>query len=211
MRFKAYALLFAVSWLLLGCSPLAPREEYTNFVVLSPIPNVLNSVSSIKRQTVIGLGPIDFPRYLKRLDVVTRVDANSLEVSPVNRWGEPLDTNFERVLAENLAQLLNTDRIELYPWSRKTEIDYQIVITVQQFETTTAGQSQLSVRWIIKDGSSGKDLFSSQTDTSTPSGTGSAAAAASLSSDLADLSREVADEVTKLSQRRLAKTSIGPT
>ena len=56
------------------------------------------------------------------------------------------------MLSENLATLLNTQRIEKYPWALTTKVDYQVEVDVQRFETTSDGQSQLIASWIIRDG-----------------------------------------------------------
>ena len=85
-------------------------------------------------QLTIGVGPVDFPDYLRRLPVVTRVAPNRIDLSDEKRWAEPLDKNFTRVLSENLATLLDTQRIEKYPWPLRTKVDYQIEIDVQRFE-----------------------------------------------------------------------------
>jgi uncharacterized lipoprotein YmbA len=189
-----------------GCSPLAPRPNYSKFFILTPLADGASpgptAAWTAPRQLAIGIGPIDFPDYLRRSQVVTRSAPNQIDLSTVDRWGEPLDKNFQRVLSENLAQLLNTYRIEQYPWDRKAQVDYQIAINVQNFETTTDGQAQLNARWIIKDGSNGRDLYASETMTNTPVGTGDTGASSALSNDLATLSREIASRVTELSQRR---------
>jgi len=65
------------------------------------------------------------------------------------------------VLSENLATLLETQRIEKYPWPLATKVDYQIEIDVQRFETTSDGQSQLVASWMIRDGQSHKILYPS--------------------------------------------------
>ena len=91
----------------------------------------------------VGVGPVDFPDYLRRLAVVTRVTPNRIELSDEKRWAEPLDKNFTRVLSENLATLLNTQRIEKYPWPLTSKVDYQVEIDVQRFETLGDGQTQL--------------------------------------------------------------------
>jgi uncharacterized lipoprotein YmbA len=200
-KFIALAMCIAAA----GCSPLAPRPNYSKFFILTPLADGASpgptAASTAPRQLAIGIGPIDFPDYLRRSQVVTRSAPNQIELSAVDRWGEPLDKNFQRVLSENLAQLLNTYRIEQYPWDRKTQVDYQIAINVQNCETSTDGQSQLNARWIIKDGRNGKDLYASQTTANTPVGAGNNGASAALSNDLATLSREIASRVTELSQR----------
>jgi hypothetical protein len=157
----------------------------------------------------LGVGPIDFPAYLHRLEVVTATSPNQLDLSAEKRWGEPLDKDFSRVLTENLTQLLNTQQVEMYPWSRKVRVDYQIVVEVQRFETNSNGQSQLAARWIIKDGATGKNLYASETRASASVGTGEAAASVALSENLATLSRDIASRVAELNQHR-SVTRTGP-
>ncbi len=211
MNFPGKLIVFAMCIAASGCSPLAPRPNYSKFFILTPLADAAGpgptAASTAPRQLAIGIGPIDFPDYLRRSQVVTRSAPNQIDLSMVDRWGEPLDKNFQRVLSENLAQLLNTYRIEQYPWDRKTQVDYQIAINVQNFETTRDGQSQLNARWIIKDGSKGKDLYASETMTNTRVGTGDTGASAALSHDLATLSREIASRVTELSQHRMGYIS----
>jgi uncharacterized lipoprotein YmbA len=193
---------FTVCLAILGCSPLAPREDYTKFFVLTSLSDHANPPPSTPDSKLgIGIGPIDFPDYLKRLEVVTRTTSTRLDVSPVDRWGEPLDKNFEQVLCQNLAQLLGTDRVEQYPWSRRTPVDYQISISVDRFETTAEGQAQLKARWIVKDGATGTDLFASETIAASPVTGGAGSAAAALSEDVGTLARAIASSVSTLSQR----------
>jgi uncharacterized lipoprotein YmbA len=155
-------------------------------------------LANSSRRLRIGLGPIDFPDYLKRPQVVTRTSANQLDLSPVDRWGEPLDENFRRVLSEDLAQMLGTQNIEDYPWSSKQEINYQIVVSVQRFETNADGRSELAARWRIVDGATGKELYASQTTAS--SSAGGASSAPALSQAVATLSRDIASQINQLSE-----------
>jgi uncharacterized lipoprotein YmbA len=196
---------------MLGCSPLAPRQDYTRFFVLTALSDHPNPPPSAPDSKIaIGIGPIDFPDYLKRLEVVTRATPNRLEVSPVDRWGESLDKNFQRVLSQNLAQLLQTDRIEKYPWSRRTPIDYQIVIFVERFETSVDGQAQLNARWIIKDGATDKDLYASETIAASPVTPVDGSTPMALSEDVGTLSREIASRVSALTEHRRAEAGIRP-
>jgi uncharacterized lipoprotein YmbA len=182
-----------------GCSPLAPRPDHSKTFVLTAVPDAPNPVTLAQssRPLRIGLGPIDFPDYLKRPQVVTRTSANQLDLSPVDRWGEPLDENFRRVLTEDLAQMLGTQNIEQYPWSRKQEINYQIVVSVQRFETNADGRSELTARWRIRDGATGKELYASQTTASSSAGGGAASSAPALSQDVATLSRDIASQINQ--------------
>lgn len=196
-------LLFLACFAFAACSPLAPQPDHSKFFILSPLSEgAASGVSAVSatQSLTIGIGPIEFPDYLRRLEVVTRTSANELDLSPEKRWGEPLDKNFARVLAENLSRLLNTQRLESYPWPRRTEVDYQVTVNVLRFETSSDGQSQLIARWVIKDGRTGKDLAASETNASVPVGSGEAAGSAALSGDLASLSRDIAIRITALNR-----------
>ncbi len=203
--------VFAACLAMLGCSPLAPRQDYTKFFVLTALSDHANPPPSAPDSKIaIGIGPIDFPDYLKRLEVVKRATPNQLDVSPVDRWGESLDKNFERVLSQNLAQLLQTDRIEKYPWSRRTPIDYQIVIFVERFETTADGQAQLNARWIIKDGATDKDLYASETLAASPVTAVEGSTPIALSEDVGTLSKDIASGVSALTAQHRAETGFRP-
>lgn len=196
-----------------GCSPLAPQPDPSKFFILTPLsdgsaPSATPASAKADSPLTIGIGPIDFPDYLRRLQVVTRESPNQLDLSAEKRWGEPLDKNFARVFSENISQLLNTQRIEKYPWPVRTHVDYQISVDVQRFETTSDGQSQLIARWVIKDGATGKDLYASETTASAPVGPGETGASAALSNDLATLSRDISSRVTILQQGGRQTTSL---
>ena len=208
MKLKVIVIVLALSAIAASCSPLAPIRDHTKFFMLSPISEggVIKADAPVAQQVSIGVGPIDFPDYLRRHEVVTRTAANRIDVSSENRWAGPLDKNFADVLSENLATLLNTQRVESYPWNRSVAVDYQVVVSVQRFDTSPDGQSKLIARWSIKHGPDGKQLYATQTASSVPIGSGSDAASAALSSDVAMLSREIASQVTLLSQTHVQQS-----
>ena len=207
MNLKTKLIAFGACAIVAGCSVLSPQPDRSEFFILSPVSDraalaAKPASTSADSQLTIGVGPVDFPEYLRRLPVVTRVAPNRIELSDERRWAEPLDKNFVRVLSENLAALLDTQRIEKYPWSLRTKVDYQVEIDVQRFETTSDGQTQLIASWIIRDGQSSKILYASQTTASAPAGPDGVSASAALSGDLATLSKEIASRVTELNQHR---------
>jgi hypothetical protein len=190
--------------LLSACSPLAPQPDRSKFFILTPLADgaalaPTPTTTANDSGLTIGIGPIDFPDYLRRPEVVTLASPNQLDLAAEKRWGEPLDKDFARVFTENISRLLNTQQLEKYPWPVRSHVDYQIAIDVQRFETTSDGQSQLIARWTIKD-SAGKDLYASETRASAPVGPGETGASIALSDDLATLSREVAGRLSELRQ-----------
>ncbi len=104
---------------------------------------------SNKGGVVIGLGPFEFPEYLNRPQIVTRVSPNELKAAEFHRWAEPLKENFSRVLAENLSVLLFTDRIIPYPQKKSTPTDYQVTVDVVRFDGNLGGDASLIARWTV--------------------------------------------------------------
>src|SRR5574342_626514 len=100
--------------LLAGCGTFSPKPDPSRFFTLSSLPQVEESVvknSASQNGVFLGIGPIKFPGYLDRQEIVVRSAQNRFDVSENDRWAEPLDENFTRVLAQNLSVLLRTDRI----------------------------------------------------------------------------------------------------
>ena len=204
---KTKVIAFGACAIVAGCSVLSPQPDRSSSSSLTPVSDSAATAAkpastSPDSQLTIGVGPVDFPDYLRRLPVVTRVAPNRIDLSDERRWAEPLDKNFVRVLSENLAALLDTQRIEKYSWSLRTRVDYQVELDVQRFETTSDGQTQLIASWIIRDGHGGKILYASQTTAGGPAGPDGVSASAALSGDLATLSKEIASRITELNQHR---------
>jgi uncharacterized protein len=186
-----------------GCSFMAPRPDLTQYFVLSPVADggasSATTASTVSTSRLsIGIGPIKFPDYLKRPWVVTRVASNRLVVSDFKRWAEPLDRNFESVLAQNLAQMLGTNKIVTYPWYADAHVNYQVKVLVSRFETSEDGGSQLSAVWVIVNGQDGSEMASGQSSANAPVQAGDDGPSAALSRDLADLSRQIADRIAQL-------------
>jgi uncharacterized protein len=179
-----------------GCSPLAPRPDLTKFYLLTaaPDPGLQSPTTSLGR--TIGLGPVHFPDYLSRDQVVTRVSPNQVEVSDVNRWAESLDRSFAQVLAADLAKLLPSDHFVSFPWSRLAAIDYQLRVDVSRFEADRDGNAYLSARWTLTDLHRSRQALSAESHLKESINAGEAAGdAAALSRVLGQFSRQVAERV----------------
>ncbi len=174
---------------LAGCGTFSPRPDPSRFFTLSSLPQVAQA--SLKNSTgpekmFLGIGPIKFPGYLDRQEIVVRSGQNRFEVSEIDLWAEPLEENFSRVLSENLALLLNTDLIIIYPWSPNRERN-----------------GELFARWSVLDGADKKVAVVKESrvirNAQEKSTDGSVAA---LSEAVGDLSREIADAVSAIDGKR---------
>jgi len=188
-------MIWMMFWLT-GCGALAPQPDPSRYFTLAALAR--SEEAGTKEATsgadaLLGIGPIKFPGYLDRPELVTRSSPNRFEVAENDRWAEPLDENFVRVLSRNLAALMRTDRIALYPWAVDRRPARQVEIEVLRFEANASHEAQLSARWTIIDGPSRKPLFTKVSDVTFAARESSAEGdVAALSEALAELSREIA-------------------
>jgi uncharacterized protein len=204
---RTFALL---GWYILGfpflamsCTVLPAQKDTSQFFILtsSSEPASSDSVNrSSRHELTIGLGPIDFPGYLKRRDIVTRLEGGQLELSDNKRWAESLDSNFQRVLSQDLGLHLRTQGIVLFPWYGRQQLDFQVEVQVQRFETDSAGHSHLQARWIIKDPRTGRELLARESNISSAVQPGDVAGSQALSSDVNTLSSSIAQSLIGLSE-----------
>ncbi|MDH3454674.1 MAG: PqiC family protein [Desulfuromonadales bacterium] len=109
----------------------------------------------------VGLGPVQLPEYLERIQLVSRTSANQLQIMGDQRWAEPLATAMPRVLGEDLALLLGNARILRHPWVRSQPVDRQVLVEILQFEGGPERAALLTARWSLLDGA-GKPLLAGQ-------------------------------------------------
>ena len=136
-----------------GCSFFEARPDPTRYFALTSLPRTSQTAlePAGTNQLALGIGPIKFPGYLDRQQIVTRISQNRFAVAENDRWTEPLEENFTRVLSQNLSILLQTDRIVTYPWLRSQQPTYQVQMEVLRFEPNAEQQVELWARWSIVD------------------------------------------------------------
>ena len=186
--------------LMVGCGS-AP----TRFYVLDALPDSRNPGG--EQGPSVGVGPVTFPQYLDRPQIVTQSSENRLELSEFDQWAEPLQDNLTRVLAENLGSLIPTDSIYIFPWRGTSAIDYKVTLEVNRFIGTLGGNAELTARWTIIEEKARKTLLTKRSSFSEPTGgVGSDALAAALSRNIAALGREIAAAIHMLEAAKTAQT-----
>ena len=154
-----------------------------------------DGVELVRAQRLGNCRRLEFPGYLDRQQIVTRVSQNRFAVAENDRWAEPLEENFSRVLSQNLSILLQTDRIVAYPWVRSQQPTYQVHVEVLRFEANAEQLVELWGRWSIIEGTN-KTVSVKETYLTHPTRDKSTeASVAALSETVADLSREIADAI----------------
>jgi uncharacterized protein len=183
-----------------GCISLEPKPDPSRFFSLTPLPRTGQRAQDAAgtNALVLGIGPIKFPGYLDRQQFVTRISQNRFAVAENDRWAEPLEENFSRVLSQNLSILLQTDRIVAYPWERSQQPAYQVQVEVLRFEPNAEQLVELSARWIIVDGAK-KTISSRESYLTHPARDKSTEASVAAMSDVVGgLSKEIAADIRAL-------------
>ncbi|MEA4855797.1 MAG: PqiC family protein [Solidesulfovibrio sp.] len=146
--------LAATLLLAAGCGKSAP----THFYSLSPTPAPQQAQPTPAGPCLsLGIGPVDFPAYLDRSQIVTRSGANRMQLAEFDQWIETPRENFQRILTENLAGLVCAKPLVTYPWPTGGHPDRQVVIQVARFDGVLGQDAVLRASWSVLD-ADGKNL-----------------------------------------------------
>lgn len=185
-----------------GCGSIFPKPIPSRLFALSSLPST-GADTDHSGQISLGIGPVRFPGYLDRQEIVTRAAQNRFDVFEYDRWAEPLDENFTRVLTQNLSVLLRTDQIVAYPWPLDKKPRYRVEIQVLRFESNSAREAELAARWAVIDETGKEAPNLKESRLTRPAKDKSIdAAVAALSETVADLSREIAKTVMAIDRER---------
>ena len=133
----------------LNCGGSRPAHFYN----LTPVKNATGDYKNEPvKHIAIGIRTLKLPEYLLRDQIVTRTASDEIIISEFNRWAEPLEENFKRVLIEDLAKDIPTNSIFLFPARDTSVTNYQILLEVTQFELQKDHTVVLSARWGITKG-----------------------------------------------------------
>ena len=141
-RFWAVLMSITASIALTACSQSPPVKFYA----LSPSPATTTGHGS---ELAVAIGPTEFPRALDRNQIVTRGSGAQVSVDEFNVWSAPLGHEFLRILGDNIATGLHSDRIVVYPMEPHFDMDYRVVTDVVQFDGALGQSVVLRVRWMI--------------------------------------------------------------
>ncbi len=147
-------------------------------------------------EPAVGVGPIKMAEYLNRPQIITRSSGQKLDLAEFDMWAEPLEQNFNGILAENLSSMLSTDRIVIYPWDRSSAPDYQVKVDVLRFQGEPNHSAVLEARWTVTGPRTGKLVLMRHSIVEKPcQAPGYEALVAAESQAVEDLSREIAEAI----------------
>lgn len=134
------ATTFLMTIVIAGCASSPPVRFYRLEPLSQPV------VSDRPSTEILALGPLVFPDYLKRPQIVSRGDDASMVIDEFNRWIEPLDDAVPRILALNVDALL--EDYSAIPFSSgSARASVRVFGNIHQLDADPSGRMIFSVQW----------------------------------------------------------------
>ena len=125
---KLFSLMLAMLIGTAGCAKGVPSDFYVLHAATS------DSLVGAERGVAVGVGPVEVPAYLNRSQIVTRATDYELYLSESHQWAEPLKENISRVIAINLSNMLESNRVFVIPRRQKVTLDFQVAVDIARFD-----------------------------------------------------------------------------
>ena len=174
-----------------GCAS-DPAHFYTLSATAAP--------ASATSKLSVAVGPVSVPAAVDRPQIVVSTSANAVTVDEFNRWASPLQDNIARVVAENLAAILGTPRVTLFPQTIASDLDYRVQIEVRRFESAPGKSATLNAVWTVRRLKDGKTETGRTSVEEKVSDNGFDALAAAHSRAVGQMSRDIADAILALAR-----------
>ena len=200
------AIALAVGTLLTGCASLLGESPPIDFYVLTSTSSG-SGASPLDDSRIIAVQTVRLPEYLNQKGIVTRTEANELNVAANSQWAGTLDDNITKVIVADLSKLLGTSRIVAYPVSAALPVDRVVQVDISRFEAESGGNVELSAQWIIfGDGGRSYVQIDGGSYTTSASDGDYRSIAAAMSRALGDLSRDIATSLAPASTKPKASS-----
>jgi len=196
-----FVIMLMLATLLLGACGSTPPSHFYLLTPMVTVPETGDSRTGDNSGGVgVGIGPLRFPDYLARDTIVRHESDSRVAIAETQRWAEPLEYNFSRVLAENLSRLLQSGKVLRYPWAAWRKPDYQLVMDVMRFEANGNGEVELVVQWVLLDGENKEPLLEKHSRFVQPAAEDFDSIVSAHSQALAAFSQEVAAVIRQQQQ-----------
>jgi len=106
----------------------------------------------------VGIWTVILPEELDRSEIVTRENQYKIKMADFSWWASALDKNMTLMVAVQLSQHLQSNRVVTSPWPTYVKNDYQVTILVSRFDGELGGEVVLRGLWNILDGEGEKKL-----------------------------------------------------
>ncbi len=188
-RLVGIGIFFALAAIGAGCA-----SKPAKFYALSPTAEP----GGAKAAYSVAVGPVSLPAAVDRPQMVVTVGANQVGIDEFNRWASPLQNDMARVVAENLAKMLGTTMVGVYPQPTAAGASYRVLIDVMRFDSIPGTGTTLDALWTVRGAKEGTSRTGRTTVTESAADGSMAALVAAHSRALGRMSGEVAEAIHAL-------------
>ena len=132
--------------MLTACGRTPPAEFYS----LQPV-ELSSPVGTMPPNVALAVGPVAVPADIDRTEIVTRDAGNQVSLSQYHRWAAPLQQSIASVLAQNIGNLLGTERITPFTRENIFRPTHRIVININRYDSRLSKEFLLNATWSIKE------------------------------------------------------------
>ena len=187
--------------MLSGCASLFDASPPISYFTLTPTASGDAARLPPLGSRIIAVQTVRLPDYLNQNGIVTRSQANAINVARDSQWAGALTDNITNVIVANLSRLLASSKVVAYPVSAALPVDRVVQVDISQFEQTPGGEVTLAAQWtIFADGGRSYLTTDSGLYSTTAAEAGYAEVAAAMSRLLGSLSGDLATALETSSQ-----------
>jgi uncharacterized lipoprotein YmbA len=194
--FVPVALALSLALFMAGCGKSPPTRFYSLTAAQATDAVPARDCPSL------GVGPVEFPAYLDRTQIVTTGAGTTMQLAEFDQWIEPVRNNFERILMENLSLIGCAGPLVSFPWPSGMRPERQVAIQVRRFDGTLGGQAVLRADWTILDSGGEALLWRTTAAGEQATGPDYAALAAAQSRLVETLARDVVAGLAEAARMR---------
>jgi len=182
-----------------GCGTSPPSHFYTLSPTAARPASDSEKSAATSSNLSVSVGPVSIPSVVDRPEIVLSTGTNEVRLDEFNRWASPLQDNLARVIAENLAVMLRTPRVSMFPQTLSADAGYRVAIEVLRFDSAPGKSATLDVVWIVRAKDGKTQTGRTNVVEKVPDNSNSFdALAAAHSRAVARLSQDIADAVLAL-------------
>jgi uncharacterized lipoprotein YmbA len=133
--------------LLTACGGRTPPAK---FYTLQPVEQTAMD-KALPRDLALAIGPVAIPAENDRPEIVTREANNEVSFSEYHRWAGPLRSDIASVIAQNVAKLLDTERVAPFTRENLFHPTHRVVININRYDSRLSKEFLIDATWSIKD------------------------------------------------------------
>jgi len=145
------ALAVGVLFLQMGCAS-TPQPRYYTLGPAAPASTGSSGAPASPGAAgfSVSIGPVSVPALVDRPQIVVSLSENQVSFDDSNRWGAPLQDGLSAVIAENLAGILGTPGVTVFPRESSAGAAYRVAVDLQRFESTPGVSAVMEATWIVR-------------------------------------------------------------